>query len=127
MIKPELVANVLRGTNSGGIKCTVLFNKDGTLVASAGSWKGEDPDVTASAVSGIWTTYEKARLLSQAAPHPKLNCLVLEYDNGLVGLIRIEGTSTLVCCLSDATEEMGLLRRKVVNVAECVRELVQHS
>jgi len=133
MIRPESVAKVLAQTNTGGIKCTLLFNKDGTLVCSSGIWKGEDPSVSASAVSGIWSTYEKARrhplLLTNnqgaASSGKLLNCVVLEHDNGILGLARIEGTSTLVACLADPTEEMGLIRKKVVTIADCLKESVQ--
>jgi len=124
MIRPESVAKVLAQTNTGGIKCTLLFNKDGTLVCSSGIWKGEDPSVSASAVSGIWSTYEKARR-HPLAPNPRLNCVVLEYDNGIVALARIEGTSTLVCCLADPNEEMGLVRKKAITIADCLKESVQ--
>ena len=143
MIRPDSVNKVLSQTNTGGIRCTLLLNKDGNLVCSAGSWNGEDPSVLASAVSGLWTTYEKARRSASSsssggggggsrstgsnkgggdAPCPKMTSAVLEYGNGLVGLSKIEGTSTLVCCLADASEEMGLVRRKVVTVAECLKE-----
>jgi len=133
MIRPESVAKVLAQTNTGGIKCTLLFNKDGTLVCSSGIWKGEDPSVSASAVSGIWSTYEKARrghpgagsAIGTGTKAPKLECVVLEHDNGILGLARIEGTSTLVCCLADPTEEIGLIRKKVITIADCLKESVQ--
>ena len=57
----------------------------------------------------------------------KLTCAVLEYENGLAGLSKIEGTSTLVACLADnetTVEEMGMMRRKVTTVAECLKESV---
>ena len=126
MLRPETLEKILSRTNTGGIKCTLLLNKDGTLVSASGSWGQEDYQVIASLASGLWSTYEKARKLPQAPNRqPKLNCLVLEYENGLVGMTVLEGSSMLVCCLAENVEEMGLVRRKVITIAECINESMQ--
>ncbi|KAJ3245535.1 Ragulator complex protein lamtor2 [Chytriomyces hyalinus] len=58
MLKSKVLNKVLCQTNSGGVKTTILFNPDGSLVAFAG---GSDNDARklAAIASNVWVAYER--------------------------------------------------------------------
>jgi len=114
-----------------------LFDRDGNSISSAGEWPNSDQDICAAVAANIWLTLEKASRVNPNALQATsvggkttgqligpgfLQFTVLEFDNGSLGVSRVEGTEFMVTCLADSTCEFGMIKRKVQAVAEYLQE-----
>lgn len=137
MLRPAALTSILGQANTGGVRCTILFDRDGNSISSAGEWPNSDQNICAAVAANIWLTLEKASRISPnaiqaAAAGGKtaaqligagfLQFTVLEFDNGLLGVARVEGTEFMITCLADSTCEFGMMKRKVLAVAEYLQE-----
>ena len=41
-------------------RCTILFDRDGNTISSAGEWQSSDEDICAAVAANIWLTLERA-------------------------------------------------------------------
>jgi hypothetical protein len=109
-----------------------VFDSDGNSISSAGEWPNSDQDICAAVAANIWLTLEKASRINPSAIQAAavsgktrrqiigpgfLQFTVLEFDNGLLGVSRVEGTEFMITCLADSTCEFGMIKRKVLAVA----------
>ena len=76
-------------------RCTILFDRDGNSISSAGEWPNSDQNICAAVAANIWLTLEKASRISpnaiQVSKHLKfkpflntvldLNFLLMEAEN----------------------------------------------
>lgn len=140
MLRPAALTSVLGQANTGGVRCTILFDRDGNSISSAGEWPSSDQEICAAVAANIWLTLERASRINpnqlQAGTGPSggkstaqqlmasgfLQFTVLEFDNGLLGVARVEGTEFMVTCLADNTCEFGMMKRKILAVADYLQE-----
>jgi len=137
MLRPAGLTSVLGQANTGGVRCTILFDRDGNSISSAGDWPSSDQDICAAVAANIWLTLERAsrvnpnqlqatsgggKTTGQVVGPGFLQFTVLEFDNGLLGVARVEGTEFMITCLADSTCEFGMMKRKVLAVADYLKE-----
>ena len=48
-------------------RCTILFDRDGNSISSAGEWPNSDQDICAAVAANIWLTLEKASRINPNA------------------------------------------------------------
>jgi len=60
MLRPAALTSVLGQANTGGVRCTILFDRDGNTISSAGEWQSSDEDICATVAANIWLTLERA-------------------------------------------------------------------
>lgn len=137
MLRPAGLTSVLGQANTGGVRCTILFDRDGNSISSAGDWPSSDQDICAAVAANIWLTLERAtrvnpnqvqagaiggKTTAQIVGPGYLQFTVHEFDNGLLGVARVEGTEFMITCLADSTCEFGMMKRKVLAVADYLKE-----
>jgi len=133
MLRPAALNSVLGQANTGGVRCTILFDRDGNTISSAGEWQSSDEDICAAVAANIWLTLERA---SRGNPNQVssgggksgsitpgfLEFAVHEFDSGLLGVARVEVSEFMIACLADSTCEFGMMKRKVIAVADYLKE-----
>lgn len=77
MLKPRALADILSQTNTGGVQCTLLVNREGALLAYSG-YRDKDARTTAALASSIWTNFE--RYGRQGFQEDKLNYTVVQLE-----------------------------------------------
>lgn len=142
MLRPAALTSVLGQANTGGVRCTILFDRDGNSISSAGEWPNSDSDICAAVAANIWLTLERARRVhphqiqvvgkgnavggsnssGQLTAAAFLEFTVLEFDSGLLGVARIQDTEFMITCLADTSCEFGMMKKKVLAVADYLRE-----
>eukprot|EP01102_Stenamoeba_stenopodia_P002489 TRINITY_DN12333_c0_g1_i1.p1 TRINITY_DN12333_c0_g1~~TRINITY_DN12333_c0_g1_i1.p1 ORF type:complete len:118 (-),score=28.15 TRINITY_DN12333_c0_g1_i1:79-432(-) len=100
MLKPKVLPKILEQANTNGIKNTLLFNFEGSLLASAGE-DSRGSQVVAAIVANIWKAYEKGG---------ELDTLIFECEQGRVLVLQV--SKLLLCLYGDTTVELGMLRAK---------------
>ncbi|CAD5112853.1 DgyrCDS2064 [Dimorphilus gyrociliatus] len=122
MLKPKVLTQVLNQANSGGVRCTLLINSEGALLAYAGfEDRKNDGRTTAALASSIWSCFEKSG--RQATQSDNLNVILIECEDGNVAIKRV--ANLLLCIYSDREVGFGMLKAKAKALAEYLEEPLQ--
>ncbi|KAI1285727.1 Ragulator complex protein LAMTOR2-B [Halotydeus destructor] len=108
MLRPKTLTNILSQANTGGVQCTLLLNKEGTLLAYSG-YGDKDARMTAAIASSIWMSYEKYG--SMAFNEDRLKSLTVDCEDG--NLIVKQVSNVLLCMHAKKTVPLGALKAKV--------------
>ncbi|RWS16371.1 ragulator complex protein LAMTOR2-like isoform X1 [Dinothrombium tinctorium] len=127
MLKPKTLTNVLSQANTGGVQCTLLLNREGTLLAYSG-YGDKDARMTAAIASSIWLSYEKYG--SVAFNEDNLKSYIVECEaccvsNGIFKLllsqegnvIVIKVSNVLLCMHANKSVPLGTLKAKITTLA----------
>nr|AIW62607.1 late endosomal/lysosomal adaptor-like protein [Scytodes thoracica] len=117
MLKPKALTQVLGQANTGGVKSTLLLNREGTLLAFAG-YGDKDAKLTAAIASSIWMAYEKHG--SPAFGDDMLKFIILDCEEGIVAVSCV--ANLLLCLLSDKIVELGMLVAKTEALSQYLEE-----
>lgn len=139
MLRPSALKSLLGQANSGGVSSTLLLNREGSLVAYAGVVDTE-ARVNGAIAASIWASYEKSAKAafapSQTGLHGKGNNLsnsnslkfvILDCDEGLAALASLPESDFVVCALADKTCEFGMIKKKILALAEALQEPLAQS
>lgn len=113
LLKPKSLNNVLAQTNTGGVKCTLLLNHEGSLLAYAGSSNTEAITIAALA-STIWKNYQ--RYGNSALHEDKLKTAVIQSQEA--NLIVRNLSTVLLCICANHEVPLGMLKQKANSIAE---------
>lgn len=143
MLRPSALTSVLAQANTGGVKSTLLFDNQGDLICSAGSWApsnsnaDEDDDlpyseIAAAVVNSTWLISERSAAAIKVpggvtnkdgtGSRNKLKFGLFRMKGGLVGVTKVEGTDFMVCSLAEPTCPTAQLRLKVLTVSDYLKE-----
>jgi len=102
MLKPKVLPQILKQANTGGVKCTMLFKTDGSLLAAACP-HAEDSNakIVAAIVSNLWSSFEKGG---------ELEYQLIEFEEGKLLATKIN--KLLLCIYGDQSVEFGMLKTK---------------
>jgi len=98
MLRPKILPQILAQANTNGVRSTVLLNKEGSLLASA----GEDGKVVAAIFANIWSSFQELNTL---------DFILCECENGLVCLTPVT-KNLYLCIFADSTAQLGMLKHK---------------
>ena len=60
MLRQKALVELLGQVNTGGVEATLLFNKDGMMLAYSGYLeKNTTPNVFSALVASVWESFEK--------------------------------------------------------------------
>merc|ERR1712072_1236580 len=107
-LKPKVLTNILRETNSGGVFMSLLMLEDGSLIALAAEDRDKARNIAAIA-SSIWSSYE------QPQDGDNLECLLIDNEDGRLGIMK--ASKTLICA-GGTKVGFGILKAKVHALAE---------
>lgn len=113
LLKPKSLNSILARTNTGGVKCTLLLNHEGSLLAYAGSSSTEAITIAALA-STIWKNYQ--RYGNSALHEDKLKTAVIQSQEA--NLIVKNLSSVLLCICANHEVPLGMLKCKANSIAE---------
>ncbi|KAJ5066971.1 ragulator complex protein lamtor2 [Anaeramoeba ignava] len=112
MLKPKLLTKTLQQTNTDGINGTMLFNSDGSLIASSGD---RDKNRTIAAITAnIWQTYQKKS--NDPLINSDLNVVMINCKEGKV--IIKEVCKMFLCVHSGNDVPTGILKEKLISLAK---------
>ncbi|XP_053200484.1 ragulator complex protein LAMTOR2-like [Panonychus citri] len=120
MLKPKTLSSILGQANTGGVQCTLLLNREGSLLAYSG-YGDTDARMTAAIASSIWISYEKYGKL--AASEDDLNCLLLQCEDGNVIVKRV--ANVLLCMHAKSFVPLGTLKAKVTALSDHLDEPIR--
>lgn len=113
LLKPKSLNNVLAQANTGGVKCTLLLNHEGSLLAHAGGTNNEAITIAALA-STIWKNYQ--RYGNSALQEAKLQSAVIQSQDA--NLIVRNLSTALLCICADQDVPLGMLKWKAKSIAD---------
>lgn len=117
LLKPKSLNNVLAQANTGGVRCTLLLNLEGSLLAHAGNSNTEATTIAALA-STIWKNYQ--RYGNSALLEDKLKTAVIQSQNA--NLIVRNLSTVLLCICADPDVPLGMLKCKARSLCEYLEE-----
>ncbi|XP_049848346.1 ragulator complex protein LAMTOR2 homolog [Schistocerca gregaria] len=109
LLKPNVLHQILNQANTNGAIATVLLDKNGLLIASA----GEGCEVMSAVLSNIWTYYEKSENI--------LELIMIEQEKDKIVLCKVT-PSLLLAIRGDNTAEFGFLKIKLKKLKEYLRQ-----
>ena len=112
LLAPDELPQILGHANSGGVRATLLCNRDGALLSQVQAESGPEVARTfaAAIVANMWTSYEANALGAVRAN--ELDCLLVECEEGQLAVIKV-GPALLLGMLADKAMEVGLLKAKI--------------
>lgn len=113
LLKPKSLNNILAQANTGGVRCTILLNNEGSLLAHAGSSNTEAITIAALA-STIWKNYQ--RYGNSALHEDKLKTAVIQSQEA--NLIVRNLSTVLLCICADHEVPLGMLKCKANSIAD---------
>lgn len=117
LLKPKTLNNVLAQANTGGIKCTIILNHEGSLLAHAGG-TNNDAITIAALASTIWKNYQ--RYGNAALQEDKLKSATIQTQEA--NLIVMNVSSVLLCICANHEVPLGMLKCKARKMAEFLEE-----
>lgn len=117
LLKPKSLNNVLAKANTGGVKCTLLLNHEGSLLAHAGGTRNEAVTIAALA-STIWKNYQ--RYGNSALHEDKLKTAVIQSQEA--NLIVRNLSTVLLCICANSDVPLGMLKCKANSLVELLEE-----
>jgi len=113
MLRPKTLTNILSQANTGGVDCTLLLNREGTLLAFSG-YGDKDARMTAAIASSIWMSYEKYGRM--AFNEDRLKGFTIQCENG--NLMVNQVANVLLCMQAKKSVPLGTLKAKVVTLSD---------
>lgn len=117
LLKPKSLNNVLAQANTGGVRCTILLNLEGSLLAHAGSSTTEAITIAALA-STIWKNYQ--RYGNSALHEDKLKTAVIQSQDS--NLIVQNLSNVLLCICANHGVPLGMLKCKAKSICDYLEE-----
>lgn len=117
LLKPKSLNNVLAQANTGGIKCTIILNHEGSLLAHAGGTNNEAITIAALA-STIWKNYQ--RYGNAALQEDELRSATIQSQEA--NLIVMNVSSVLLCICANHEVPLGMLKCKATRMVEFLEE-----
>lgn len=117
LLKPKSLNNVLAKANTGGVKCTLLLNYEGSLLAHAGG-TNNDAITIAALASTIWKNYQ--RYGNSALHEDRLKSAVIQSQEA--NLIVRTLSNALLCICASQEVPLGMLKCKANSLAEFLEE-----
>jgi len=112
MLKPKPLTQILNQANTGGVTATLLFSKDGRLLACAGE---TDAPMIAAISSGIWASfnnYGKNALTGSQLQHVYIEC---KGGSAIISLVA----DVLLCLYAKGSPlNAGVIRLKMKTLSE---------
>lgn len=115
MLRPKALNKILASVNTGGVNCTLLLNKEGSLLAYAGGTSDDWVKIAALA-STLWKNYQRCG--NSVFQEDKLKKAVIQSDE--VNMVVRSLSSVLLCICSNQTVPLGMLMHKADTVAKCI-------
>lgn len=126
LLAPDALPTILGHANSGGVRTTLLCNRDGAVLSqvhTAGTQsqpaEGQGADsartFAAAIVANMWTSYEANALGAVRAN--ELHCLLVDCEEGQLAVVKVS-SALLLGMLADKAMEPGLLKAKITAMQE---------
>lgn len=113
LLKPKSLNNVLAQANTGGVRCTLLLNHEGSLLAHAGG-SGNEAVTIAALASTIWKNYQ--RYGNSALHEDRLKTAVIQSQEA--SLIVRNLSTVLLCICANSEVPLGMLKCKANSIVE---------
>jgi len=113
MLKPKTLTNILSQANTSGVECTLLLNREGTLLAYSG-FGDKDARMTAAITSSVWHSYEKYG--KTALNEDRLVSVMFECQEGNVVAANV--SNVLLCLLAKKSAPLGMLQMKIKSLTD---------
>lgn len=117
LLRPKSLNNILAKANTNGVKCTLILNHEGSLLARAGGDSSEAVTIAALA-STIWKNYQ--RYGNSALHEDKLKSAVIQSQEAK--LVVRDLSSVLICVYADGDIPTGMLKKKANSIADFLKE-----
>lgn len=113
LLKPKSLNNILAQANTGGVKCTLLLNHEGSLLAHSGGSADEAITIAALA-STIWKNYQ--RYGNSALHEDRLKSAVIQSQEA--NLIVRNISTALLCICANQDVPLGMLKQKANSIVD---------
>ena len=124
LLAPDALPKILGHAVSGGVRTTLLCNRDGAVLSQVrdesarvdGQNAADSARTFAAAiVANMWTSYEANALGAVRAN--ELRCLLVDCEDGQLAVVKVS-PALLLGMLADKSMEPGLLRKKIMAMQE---------
>lgn len=125
LLAPDALPKILGHAISGGVRTTLLCNRDGAVLSQVrdesvrldGQKAAADSARTfaAAIVANMWTSYEANALGAVRAN--ELHCLLVDCEEGQLAVVKVS-PALLLGMVADKSMEPGLLRKKIMAMQE---------
>jgi predicted regulator of Ras-like GTPase activity (Roadblock/LC7/MglB family) len=124
LLAPDALPKILGHAISGGVRTTLLCNRDGAVLSQVrdesmqldGQNAADSARTFAAAiVANMWTSYEANALGAVRAN--ELHCLLVDCEEGKLAVVKVS-PALLLGMLADKDIETGLLRKKILAMQE---------
>ncbi|CAI4222869.1 unnamed protein product [Auanema sp. JU1783] len=112
MLRQKALVGVLGQVNTAEVTGTLLFNREGLLLAYSGDKEGKDAsNVTAALISSIWDSFDRKDELREA---------VLTLEDGILACTKV--SNMLIALKATPNANLGLIRRKLQTLADYLEQ-----